>query len=125
MPETETAVVQLSEDGVVIVRIRDGARQSLADARRNLAAALFEATGRRRPLLIDIKRAQPLDADARHYYSGQKLVDNFSAIALLVDNSPFGNMMGNIYLRVARLGIPTQLFTDQSRALAWLTKYRL
>ena len=125
MPETETAVVQLSEDGVVIVRIRDGARQSLADARRNLAAALFEATGRRRPLLIDIRAAQPLDADARHYYSGQKLVDNFSAIALLVDNSPFGNMMGNIYLRVARLGIPTQLFTDQSRALAWLIKYRL
>ena len=125
MPETETAVVQLSEDGVVIVRIRDGARQSLADARRNLAAALFEATGRRRPLLIDIRTAQPLDADVRHYYSGQELVDNFSAIALLVDNSPFGNMMGNIYLRVARLGIPTQLFTDQSRALAWLTKYRL
>ena len=125
MPETETAVVQLSEDGVVIVRIRDGARQSLADARTNLAAALFEATGRRRPLLIDIRAAQPLDADARHYYSGQKLVDNFSAIALLVDNSPFGNMMGNIYLRVARLGIPTQLFTDQSRALAWLIKYRL
>ena len=125
MPETETAVVQLSEDGVVIVRIRDGARQSLADARRNLAAALFEATGRRRPLLIDIRTAQPLDADVRHYYSGQKLVDNFSAIALLVDNSPFGNMMGNIYLRVARLGIPTQLFTDQSRALAWLIKHRL
>ena len=125
MPETETAVVQLSEDGVVIVRIRDGARQSLADATKNLAAALFEATGRRRPLLIDIRTAQPLDADARHYYSGQQLVDNFSAIALLVDNSPFGNMMGNIYLRVARLGIPTQLFTDQSRALAWLIKYRL
>ena len=125
MPETETAVVQLSEDGVVIVRIRDGARQSLADARRNLAAALYEATGRRRPLLIDIRTAQPLDAEVRHYYSGQELVDNFSAIALLVDNSPFGNMMGNIYLRVARLGIPTQLFTDQSRALAWLTKYRL
>ena len=125
MPETETAVVQLSEDGVVIVRIRDGARQSLADAKRNLAAALFEATGRRRPLLIDIRTAQPLDADARHYYSGQKLVDNFSAIALLVDNSPFGNMMGNIYLRVARLGIPTQLFTEQSRALAWLIRYRL
>ncbi len=124
MPETETAVVQLSEDGVVIVRIRDGARQSHADARNNLAAALFEATGRRRPLLIDIRTAQPLDADARHYYSGQQLVDNFSAIALLVDNSPFGSMMGNIYLRVARLGVPTQLFTDQSRALAWLIKYR-
>jgi hypothetical protein len=125
MPETETAVVRLSGDGVVIVKIRDGARQSLEDARTNLAAALFEATGHRRPLLVDIRTAQPLDADARHYYSGQQLVDSFSAIALLIDSSPFGSMMGNIYLRVARLGIPTQLFTDESRALAWLIKYRL
>ena len=124
MPETETAVVRLSDDGVVIVSIRDGARQSLDDARRNLAAALAEATGRRRPLLVDIRTAQPLDADARHCYSGQKLVDSFSAIALLIDSSPFGSMMGNIYLRVARLGIPTQLFTDESRALAWLIKHR-
>src|SRR5262245_59269512 len=107
MPETETAVVRLSEGGVVIVRIRDGARQSLEDARTNLAAALFEATGRRRPLLVDIRTAQPLDPDARHYYSGQQLADSFSAIALLIDSSPLGSMMGNIYLRVARLGIPT------------------
>ncbi|MGZ3442224.1 MAG: DUF7793 family protein [Polyangia bacterium] len=29
-------------------------------------------------------------------------------------------MMGNIYLRVARPGVPTRLFPDEASALAWL-----
>ena len=32
--------------------------------------------------------------------------------------------MGNVYLRIARPGIPTQLFTDERRALEWLIKQR-
>jgi hypothetical protein len=125
MPETNTAVIRLSDDGLVLVRIRDGAYQSLEDAKANLAMALSQTAGRRRPLLIDIRTAQPLDAEARHHYSGQALVDSFSALALLVESSAFGRMMGNVYLRVARPGIPTQLFTDESRAVEWLIKHRL
>ena len=120
MPDTETADIRLSDDGVVIVRIHDGASQSLQNARANLAAAVSTTGGRRRPLLIDIRTARPLDADARHHYSGQALVDSFSALALLVEGNPFGRMMGNIYLRIARPGIPAQLFTEESRAVAWL-----
>lgn len=125
MPETKTAVIQLNHDGLVIVRIRDGARQSLEDAKTNLALAVSVTAGRRRPVLIDIQTAQPLDAAARHHYSGQVLVNSFSALALLVEGSPLGRMIGNVYLRIARPGIPTQLFTDESRAHAWLITHRL
>jgi hypothetical protein len=125
MPETKTAAIHLTEDGVLIVRISDGAYQSLEDAKVNLAAALSETAGRRRPLLVDIRTCQPLDAEARHHYSGQTLVDSFSALALLIEGSPLGRMVGNVYLRVARPGIPTQLFTDEPRAVEWLIKYRI
>jgi hypothetical protein len=111
----------LSSEGVVIVRINSGAYQSLADAKENLAAAVSETGGARRPLLIDIRSARPLEADARHHYSGQTLIDRFSAMALLVEASPFGRMMGNVYLRIARPGIPTQLFADERDALDWLS----
>jgi hypothetical protein len=124
MADTKTAVIHLSNEGVIIVRIRDGAYQSLDDAKTNLATALAETAGRRRPLLVDIRTAQPLEADARHHYSGQTLVDSFLAVALLVESTPFGRMMGNVYLRVARPGIPTQLFTDERRAVEWLIKHR-
>ncbi|HEY9228278.1 MAG TPA: hypothetical protein VIP11_16600 [Gemmatimonadaceae bacterium] len=124
MRETETALVDLGSDGILTVRIRNGARQTLKDAEQNLGAALDERAGRRRPLLIDIRDAQPLDADVRHYYSGQVLVDGFTALALLVDASPLGRMMGNVYFRVARPGIPTRLFTQPADAHEWLTAFR-
>jgi|KBSSwiStaDraftv2_1062776.scaffolds.fasta_scaffold00947_9 hypothetical protein len=122
--DNETAVIHLSVEGLVNVRIRDGAYQSVDDAKANLAAAVAATAGRRRPLLVDIRTAQPLDAEARHLYSGQTLVDGFLALALLVDSSPFGRMMGNVYLRIARPGIPTQLFNDEPRAVEWLMKHR-
>lgn len=125
MLDTKTAVIGLSEDGLVTVTIRDNAYQSLDDARTNLATAVAATAGRRRPLLIDIRTAQPLDADARHHYSGQTLVDAFLALALLVESSFFGRMMGNIYFRVARPGIPTRLFTDEERAVEWLITHRV
>jgi len=124
MPETKTAWIALNDQGLLIVRIRDGAYQSLSDAKENLALAVLETCGKRCPLLIDIRKARPLEADARHHYSGQTLVESFSALALLIDGSPFGRMMGNVYLRIARPGIPTQLFADEVRALEWLSAHR-
>ena len=124
MPETKTAWIALNDLGLLIVRVKDGAHQSLADAKENLALAVSETRGERRPLLIDIRKARPLEADARHHYSGQTLVESFSALALLIDGSPFGRMMGNVYLRIARPGIPTQLFADEVRALEWLSGHR-
>jgi hypothetical protein len=123
MRETSTARIGLGDDGVLIVRIRDGARQRPADARENLDTALAEGSGKRRPLLVDITGSPPLDAETRHLYSGQPLVDGFTALALLVEASPLGTMMGNVYFRVARPGIPTYLFTDEARAVEWLKGY--
>jgi hypothetical protein len=124
MPETKTARIKLKDDGLLVVRINHGAHQSLDDARENLAMAVAETAGKRRPLLIDIRTAQPLDAEARHHYSGQTLIESFSALALLIDASPFGRMMGNVYLRIARPGIPTQLFAEETQAVEWLNGHR-
>ena len=120
MRETNTAVIELEPEGILVVRIRNGAQQLLADAEQNLGAALIERGGKRRPMLIDIRGAVPLDAEVRHYYSGQVLVSGFTALALLVDASPLGRMMGNVYFRVARLDIPISLFVDEARAVGWL-----
>jgi len=124
MPDTRTALVALSEDGLVVVRIRGGARQSLDDARMNLATAISETGGYRRPLLVDIRGALPLDAEVRQHYTGQTLIDSFCALAMIVESSPLGRMMGNVYLRVARPGIPTQLFAIEGRAVEWLIRHR-
>jgi hypothetical protein len=50
-------------NGVVIVRIHNGARQSVTDAGENLSTAIATRDGQRRPLLVDIRKAVPLAAD--------------------------------------------------------------
>jgi hypothetical protein len=120
MRDTATAHIALGEDGILVVRVRRDAVQRVADARENLAGAMAETCGRRRPLLVDISTSQPLDAEARHLYSGHSLEEGFTALALLVEGSPLGVMMGNVYFRVARPGIPARLFTDEASAIAWL-----
>jgi len=64
--ETNTARIELRDNELLIVRIKDGACQSLSDARENLATAIAGGQRRRRPLLVDIRRAQPLEAEVRH-----------------------------------------------------------
>ncbi len=123
MRRTATAHIELLPSGVVRTRIDAGAAQSLKDARDNLHGSIAECEGRRRPLLVDIMRCQPLQAEVRHFYSGKLLNDSFLALGMLVEASPVGRMMGNVYLRVARPGIPTRLFSDEDEALRWLSGF--
>jgi hypothetical protein len=123
MAETATAHITL-DDGIMHVRIRDGAHQRPSDARENLSVALSQTQGVRRPMLVDITRSQPLEAETRHVYSGHSFVEGFTALALLIEASPLGRMMGNVYLRVARPGIPTELFTSEASAVAWLRRHQ-
>ena len=117
---SSTADVALRSDGIVVTRIDAGVQQSLDQARENLALTIATCGGKRRPLLVDISRCHPLEPEVRHYYTGEVLVESFLALALLVEATPFGRMMGNIYLRVARPGIPTKLFAGEEPAIAWL-----
>lgn len=120
MSQTRTAFLELSEDGIIIVSINRNMKQHISDAEENLGAAVDLAKPHRRSILIDIQFCEPLEADVRHFYSGKILVNSFKALALVVDASPLGVMMGNIYFKVAKPGIPTQLFTDKRKAIHWL-----
>lgn len=120
---TGTAAIALRDDGIVVTRIAADVQQSLGDAKENLAATVGACGGRKRPLLVDISRCRPLEPEVRHYYTGEVLVESFLALALVVEASPFGRMVGNIYLRVARPGVPTRLFPDEASALAWLRSF--
>ncbi len=84
MPDTETALIRLSEDGFVIVKIRDG------------AVNRWTTPGKTWPRPFGKQRV----AAGRSW------------------------MVGNVYLRIARPGIPTQLFDDESRAAEWLIGHR-
>lgn len=124
MTTTRTAHITVEDGGVpiVAVRILPGVAQSLDDARANLDACVWAAGHKRCRLLIDIRKAEIISAEVRHYYSGGKLTEWFTAMALLVEASPMGRVMGNLYLRIARPGVSTRLFTEEAPAMEWLRR---
>jgi hypothetical protein len=121
MRETRAARVAV-EAGMLVVRIRGGVQQTLEDAHDNIAACRQES-GRARPgLLLDLTKAAPLSPPVRHYYTGRVVEDVCSSLAVLVESNPLGRIMGNVYLHVARNGVPARIFDDERKARAWLAK---
>ena len=106
------------------VRIKRDAMQSLDDAAQNLAAAILVTKEERRPLLVDIREATPLNDEVRRFYSGPIVVENFTALGMIVDAGPFGRMMANLYIGIAQLDIATQMFATEGDAVAWLLSFR-
>jgi hypothetical protein len=119
---TDTAQIHLRDDGIVHVRVFPGAHQRIADAERNLATAIEMCGDRRRPVLVDITGAEPLSHDVRRTYTGETL-RAFTAIAMLVDATTFGRMIGNIYLQIASLPVPAKLFLREADATRWLREH--
>lgn len=118
-----TATIELGADGIVVARIYPGVKQTVADAHGNLAGAVRAAGSRRRPILVDISGCEPLTHEVRRCYTGETLTQSFTAVAMLVEATAFGEMIGNIYLRIAKLGIPARLFRDEPAARRWLGKH--
>jgi hypothetical protein len=121
--QTRTAQVETTPDGIVITRILPDIEQRVSDAVENIAVSAEACGGRRAPIIVDLRRARTLDAETRHYYSGKKLTESFTAIALLVPAGAFGRMLGNLYLRVASPGVPAKLFDSETAALEWSARY--
>jgi hypothetical protein len=117
---TLPAGVVSREGHLIVVRVADGWRQTIDDAHGLLDAVALLSGGQRLPVLVDIRNAVPLMPEVRQVYTGPA-VERQSMLALLVETSPFGWMMGSFYLRVARLGTPTRIFTSEESARAWLT----
>lgn len=120
MPRTETADIQRM-DWYIVARIDADVAQSPDDARANLATAIALSGAERLPLLLDISRCLPLTAQARQVFTGDSL-HAFRAIAIIIEASALGRMMGNVYLRIAQPGPRTQLFTSEATAIAWLQR---
>ena len=115
---TRTARIDVLEGRIVVVRVGNMV-QTVDDVRENFDVCARLAAPDRKPFLADIRMAKPLMPEVRRVYMGESLVA-FAAMAMLVKATPLGRTMGNVYLKIARPAIPTKLFAQEAKALAWL-----
>jgi hypothetical protein len=109
----------LGEDGIVRAVAPPGADDTLAKARVSLSEIDKACSGKPRPVLVDIRWIRSATLDARRFWSSTALQGVVTAAALLVD-SPVSRVMGNFYIGINRMHVPTRMFTDETEALEWL-----
>lgn len=111
---TRTCTFEL-EGGLLVARFLDGVEVSEEDARDNLRTT----AGRRLPVLVDLRVLKSQSAGARAVLAGPEAARVSHAVALLI-GSPLSRVIGNFYLRFNRPETPTQLFSSEAAARAWL-----
>jgi len=112
----------LDERGFVRATVLDGAVMTLDDAKEALAATERVALGRRRPVLVDLRKIKGETREARQYFVGEHAARISARVALLVE-SPVSRVVGNFFLRLNVQRTPTELFTSEEAAIAWLGEH--
>ncbi|WP_437944904.1 hypothetical protein WME98_28410 [Sorangium sp. So ce296] len=108
------------ENGVIRFDVDEGAVQTLADAKENIAANERFSRGTPYPVLCDLTRGKATDLDARNYYASEEATRTYRAMALL-GGRPVARMIGNIFLTVyGKRAKPVRLFTEEREAIQWL-----
>lgn len=119
---TETGRLFLDEQGIVHVTALPVGEETLEQARASVAAIWQVAEGRRRPLLLDMRQIKAQRREVREYYASQEATEKYNAVAILV-GSPISKVIGNIFLGIGRLPVPTKLFSSDQEALVWLQAF--
>jgi hypothetical protein len=110
---------RLDGDGYVLATMADGATFELEDARDAVDATWKIAGERRLPVLVDTRGIRAQSRAARQYFMSEEVGRKVSAVAILID-SPVSRVIGSFFLRVGHHHVPTQVFSDEGSARAWL-----
>lgn len=122
--KTNIANVYLSTSGLLVVEIFARVTQTIEDAQNTIDAAVSLSEGIKRGIFVNLMNAEPLTAKVRQVYKGPNVDSNFTAVAMLIDISPFGRALGNFYINATKSGIPKRLFIKSNEAIEWLLSFK-
>lgn len=71
-------------------------------------------------VLADIRQAKSVSREARALFG--EAADRYAALALLAGSLPT-QVIANFFIGLNRPKVPTQMFTDEAKALTWLRQY--
>lgn len=116
---TETGTLFLDEDGIVHVTSLPGVEETLDQAKASVAAIWKVAEHNLRPLLLDMRPIRSQKREVRGYYNSAEASKHYKAVAVLV-GSPISKMIGNIFIGIGKLPVPTKLFSAEAEGMEWL-----
>jgi hypothetical protein len=113
-----------SED-ILIVLPRPDLRDDGPSARMNVEFQLNYAKAMRRrcAVIVHLGSLTSQDAEARRTYAAGISPENFFAASLVVTN-PISRAIGSFFLGLTRPGVPTRMWGDFAKAIAWAESVR-
>jgi SpoIIAA-like len=119
---TETGTHYLDDQGIVHITSFQGVEETLDQAKASIAAIRTVSENQRRPILLDMRPIKGQKREVRDYYASSEAADAYTAAAILV-GSPISRMIGNIFIGIGKLPVPTKLFSNEEEAIEWLKGY--
>ena len=119
--ETTTLIVRLRSDGIIETRPNPlwTSTEGIKHARENMKA-ISEITGDQLRPVMNFLPDHYVTAEAQEYYQKHKPLALASA---MVAKTFIQKLVGNFFVTFKRLPIPTRLFQDEDKAVAWLKNH--
>ena len=116
----ESARYYVAEEGILVVVPHQGIVDTEATARAavTLQVEYLKSVGRAGAVVVLMDPIQHQEAGARHVY--QREIDPawYTCVAL-VTSSVLGRALASVFLGLARLTVPTQMFAELDAAVLW------
>lgn len=120
--ETEHANFRL-ENGLLFISFPRSLKINLEVA-KELTRIRLEFTKEKSSLLcINGSGVIGVDSDVRNYISKSDEANPVGALALVLDTY-YSKLLGNIFINLTHLKIPTKIFTKKKDAVKWLAQFK-
>ena len=117
--ETRVSTIWLGDDGILRIVNKPGVVVSIDDVEENIVWVSGLLSGRKVPALIDVRQTRYIERKARLRLSKLRML---RAEAVVIE-SAVSTMIGNFFMGINRLSVPSKLFTCEADALAWLNGF--
>jgi len=112
----------IGSDGIVRTKVKPDAEICLKDAQKNTAVIETFYTGKKFPLLVDIRDIKSITREAREHFTLKDRESVVNAFALVLSSS-LSRMIGNFFLSFNKPRVPVKLFVHEDVALVWLKSF--
>lgn len=122
---TKTAKIWICDEQIFHISCLPGSVHGLEEALENMEVFPAEVTKEELAVLADIRHVKAIEREAREIYrSREKYNMQVCALAILV-GSPLSRAIGNFFIGLSRMPMPTRLFTSEADAVQWLKEARV
>lgn len=110
------------EEGILRVRVIDGANLELKDVKEYYAFTDRITGGRKVLVIVDGTTDFTITEEARQYSAMQ--AEKTRIATALITRSKAMRMLANLYIQFNKPQSPTRMFTDEETALKWLGTFK-